>query len=73
MKLPDFNEFIQARADGKFDHIKVYGSEGLPANPSHERVVAFARTTAAQTTMLILEQYHLWLAEQLTTPDQSRQ
>ena len=67
MKLPDFNEFIKVRGAGKFDHIKAQGTDGLPPNLTPDRVVSFARETAELTTVLVLQQYHKWLDEQLVS------
>jgi len=67
MKLPPFKDFIVARADipveNDFDRFN------LPPNPTPDRVVDFAARMAAKTTMTILEQYHRWLGERLTTTD----
>ena len=66
MKLPSFNEFIQARAAAP---IPDYDPFMLPEIPTPDEVVEFARRTAERATMLVLEQYHLWLSEQLTNSD----
>ena len=62
MKLPPFDEFIQARGDMPVD---AYYPRSLPAKPTPNEVANFAKNTAEFAIMSVLEQYHSWLAEQL--------
>ena len=72
MKLPAFSEFIQVRNDEKYAPKHIGGMVSLSENPTHKEVVDFAESTAAYTTMIMLEQYHSWLSEHLTTYDNTR-
>ena len=67
MKLPPFSEFTQARSEGKLGAQIDYDRYSLPPNPSHDQVVEFARRTAEYNTMVVMEDYHSWLSEQLAT------
>ena len=63
MKLPKFDEFIQARDSLPVRDIDIFK---LPSNLTPDEVVDFAERAAERTTMLVLEQYHRWLADRLS-------
>ena len=66
MKLPAFEDFMQALHEEKFKPKNITFPVNLNKNPKHSEVVEFSRVTAHLTTLNLLEQYHLWLCEQLT-------
>ena len=69
MKLPPFEEFMDAMADGKFDFEDYAVPVNLPENPHPDQVVEYAKVAGRLAALKVMRQYHAWLCDQPTMPE----